>query len=216
MSIRRSYVIIKAFSSASIVTIRKSALVVRTVNVLASFVTVRSVNKALLISSASHVLLRMLPKLHTILATFKQILGRVTISQVLGRAARTVTGKVGTYVEGKISMEQHEPLEFLCGTDWQLGGPLQDANNAPLNLSGASITWKLDSLDGGTNFITCDLNSGIVVVDATTSTIVVTAPNARTLALSPGAYRDYLIVTLPGGQKLPMWTGIIRAGAAPA
>ena len=113
-------------------------------------------------------------------------------------------------------MSPHDPLDFICGTDWEMTACLLDSGRDPLNLAGASLQWKLDSLDGTANYLNASLGSGITVTDAGTSTILVDVSAADTASLLPGEYRDWLFVTLASGAKLPMWTGIIRVGAAPA
>ncbi len=38
----------------------------------------------------------------------------------------------------------HDPLTFMCGDTWEIEGTLTDEAGAALNLTGATITWKLD------------------------------------------------------------------------
>jgi hypothetical protein len=132
-------------------------------------------------------------------------------------AARRIIGRASTAeITGTSLMTVHDPITVLCGTNWEFSGPLQDARGDPLNLSGASIVWKLDSVDGSTRIVTLSLNSGIQIVSAPTSTILVKAPASQTAGIAAGTYRDWLIVTLASGDVLPGWTGIIRAIASPA
>lgn len=112
-------------------------------------------------------------------------------------------------------MQIHDPYDFICGTSWQEQGPLLDAFNNPIPLTGATIQWRLDSIDGATNFITLNLGAGITITDSPSSTILVDANKTQT-NLPPGLYRDILVLTLANGDPLPMWGGIIRASANPA
>jgi hypothetical protein len=111
----------------------------------------------------------------------------------------------------------HDPLDLICGDTWQFDGPLLDADDCPLNLTGAEISWRLDGLRGG-NYIALSLSSsgGISIVNLTRAEILVSAPPSLTSQLAPGVYRDWLRVTLSDGTVLTMWSGIIRAVAGPS
>ena len=128
-----------------------------------------------------------------------------------------INGHSGTFIIGRPMTAVHDPLDLVCGDDWEFAGRLEDAFRRPINLIGVlSISWRLDSLDGSQNFLAISLGSGITVTNLVCAEILVDVPSAETTALAPGIYRDYLRVTLADGSVLTEWTGIIRVCAAPA
>lgn len=110
----------------------------------------------------------------------------------------------------------HDPIDFVCGDTWALNGLLQDANGAALNLIGATMTWKIDNVLGGSNILTLSLGAGITVTDVPTASILVKATPVQTLAIPPGTYQDWLRITLADGTVFTEWTGIIRAAPNPS
>lgn len=112
----------------------------------------------------------------------------------------------------------HDPISEICGATWEYVGPLEDARGCPLNLTGATVRWRLDSADGTANIAACDNASvgGIRILDAACAMILVTVPASVTAAIAPGHYVDWLIVTLADNSVLYEWTGVIRAAAQPA
>lgn len=112
----------------------------------------------------------------------------------------------------------HAPFTLRCGDNWEFTGPLNDNNGNPLPLSGASITWKLDSLDGTKNFITLTLGSGITITTLATATVSYGPSAAQTAVLQPGTYYDYVVVTLSGangGGTFTVIEGIINGSPVP-
>lgn len=175
----------------------------------------RGVLRSLTLTAGVRVTVGLIASIKETVNRYLRVVGRVTRYVISGKSDVLIKGAAPTIILGRTTMNTHEPLDFLCGMDWQLGGPQLNADGTPLGLNGATVQWKLDSLDGGTNYITLTDSSGITV-NLTTSSVSIDVPGATTAGISPGAYRDYLIVTLPTGQKIPMWTGIVRAGAQPA
>jgi hypothetical protein len=126
------------------------------------------------------------------------------------------------------NMTTHDPLNRVCSRSWSFDGTLLDYYGKPVPLTGASITWRLDSLDGTINFITKTLGNGIEIVNYDSAEISVTptqedtdpvkVPPADPTATPPvlGVYRNWLTVTLADGSTFDMWSGIIRVTAAPA
>ncbi len=121
----------------------------------------------------------------------------------------------------------HDPLTLICGDSWEFDGSLCDTLGAPLNLNGAAITWKLDSLDGTVNYITLSIGNGIAIQNLAKADIFVRAIPAQTAAVPPGVYdefgqlqggvyRDWLRVTLGDGSVLTEWSGLIKAVPPPA
>lgn len=100
-----------------------------------------------------------------------------------------------------------------AGDTWEFTGPLNDNSGNPLPLTGATITWKLDSLDLTTNYLTLTLGFGITVTDLTTATVQYGPTEAQTAGLIPGTYYDTLSVTLSsgnGGGKFTCIEGLIN------
>jgi hypothetical protein len=114
----------------------------------------------------------------------------------------------------------HDPIDFVCGDTWKITLPDVASDGAPLDLNGATVAWRLDSIDGSKNFLSLenDTNGGIQTFLDTNGhgDILVTVPKAETLTLAPGSYVDWLRVTLTDGTTLTVWTGAIRAAANPA
>jgi hypothetical protein len=108
----------------------------------------------------------------------------------------------------------HDPIDEFCGASWEYSGPLQDADEQPLPLTGASITWSLVNLYGS-NVLTLSLSAGITVIDLANATILVNVTAAQTAAIAPGSYKDVLVATLADGTVLAEWTGVIRASPLP-
>lgn len=185
--------------SAGVVSLSKSVAAVRWISTRASYFISSIVSVSTFITNAA-----------------KRVVGMVTVFPVVGQLQTADEIQVvPVFIIGSLDMKTHDPIDFLCNTDWQMTGPLLDANGLPLSLTGATINWRLDSLDGATNYITLSVGSGITIVDQASSTILVDASAAQTNAIVPGVYRDYCFVTI-GSSILPMWTGIIRAGSKPA
>jgi hypothetical protein len=147
------------------------------------------------------------------------IVGKATALFIIGRADDAVVViKPPAQITGTPMATVHDPEEFVCGDNWQLTGPLLDAAGTALNLTGATITWKLDSLDGLTNVLTLDnaSNGGVSIVDPVSATILVNVAPARSTDVAPGTYKDWMRVRLADGTELTEWTGVIRAARKPA
>jgi hypothetical protein len=197
--VRLVFVGIGAATSTSLSKAVAKILPIRSVSVLTL---ARLFAKTIIVSCVSSVTTIVFALVAQIGAFARQIIGRATMLQIAGSPMTTV----------------HDPVEFICGDNWQITGPLQDAYGNPLNLTGATIVWKLDTVDSLANLITLDngANGGVSVVTLTTATILVNVPAQKTGALQAGMYRDYLRVVLSDGTPLTEWTGIIKADARPA
>jgi len=113
----------------------------------------------------------------------------------------------------------HPLFAERCGDAWEFTGPLNDNSGNPLPLTGATITWKLDSLDLATNYLTLTLGFGITVTDTATATVEYGPTAAQTAGLIPGTYYDTLSVTLSSGNGGGTFTcieGLINVAPAPA
>lgn len=109
----------------------------------------------------------------------------------------------------------HSQLNFYCGDSWVITGVLDDDDDHPLDLTGASIDWKLSSYDGLTDVISLSLGSGITVVDGPTATVKIEAPPEQTITILPDTYIDSITVTLANNQVFTEWVGVIIADRKP-
>lgn len=106
----------------------------------------------------------------------------------------------------------HPLMVFRCGDNWTFSGPLNDAQGNPLDLSGATITWKLDNPSGeATNLTPLTLGAGIQIINENTATVLYGPSAAQTATLSPGTYYDCLKVVLSDGETYTTVEGPINA-----
>src|ERR1035437_3861317 len=94
----------------------------------------------------------------------------------------------------------HDPFDVLCGDDWLIPWTVNDDDDAPLDLDGASISWRLDSIDNSFNALSLSLGSGITITDAVGAAIQVDVLAAQSITVKPGMYLDWLQVTLADGS----------------
>jgi hypothetical protein len=115
-------------------------------------------------------------------------------------------------------MLTHDPQSFVSGDNWQLTGPLLDVSGNPINLAGATLQWKLDSVDGFENVLLLDSASrgGITITDLPSATVLVDVTAAQSAAVSAGTYRDWLRITFTNGTVYTAWAGVIRVSAKPS
>lgn len=147
-----------------------------------------------------------------------RIIGRAAAAFITGKPdpATTTVAPAAVQITGSSALTVHDPIDFLCGDNWEFTGPLLDANGVALNLTGATIAWRLDLPDGSSSLATFYVGGGIEIADMPSATIFVSIPSGWTSTVPPGTYRDWLTVTLASGAVLTEWTGIIRANARPA
>jgi hypothetical protein len=189
------------------------------VSVVSQFTMARGITKTVIIVCKSAVTRILTSSVVVVGAYARRVLGRATALFVTGRAPiAVITGRSGAQIVGTAMTTTHDPINFICGDTWQLTGPLQDASGNALNLTGATITWKLDGQDGLANLLTLDNagSGGVSVVNPSTATILVNVSKVQSAALQAGTYKDWLRVTLADGTQLTEWTGIIKATAQPA
>jgi hypothetical protein len=112
----------------------------------------------------------------------------------------------------------HDPLDFVAGDTWTIDGALTDVGGNPLVLAGASIEWRLDSIDATKNILAMynDTNGGIQILYSAGGSILITVPAAQTATVPAGNYSDWLRVTLADGTTLTEWTGVIRVAPNPS
>lgn len=105
----------------------------------------------------------------------------------------------------------HDPVEYTQGDTWKFEVDCTDENGLPLDLTNVqSIVWKLDSLDGLTNYITLTLTAsadGQITVPDNMGKVLGKALPVKTAAIVPGDYRDSLVVTLANGDVTTQSTG---------
>jgi hypothetical protein len=104
--------------------------------------------------------------------------------------------------------EHHEPLEVTAGETWDIPGTLLDANDSPIDLSGATLEWAL--VDSGNNpvMIPAEVN----ITDAAAGTICISVEANHTAGLDPGYYHDGLRVTMARGERFT-WHGQLLVDA---
>lgn len=111
----------------------------------------------------------------------------------------------------------HPLFVVRAGDTWEFTGPLDDNSGNALPMTGASVTWKLDSLDGTKNYLTLSLGLGISLAN---NNIVTYEPTStQTAAIAPGTYYDTLSVTLSaanGGGTFTCIEGLINVLPEPA
>jgi hypothetical protein len=102
----------------------------------------------------------------------------------------------------------HELVAFYAGDTWEICGTL-NLNGSPVNLSGASVEWKL--ADGSGNAILdLTIGSGIAVTDVAGGGVLITVTPSQSAAIKPCRYRDQLRLTTVDGTVATEWTGFIE------
>jgi hypothetical protein len=84
-------------------------------------------------------------------------------------------------------------IEFHKGETWVINFTAKDAAGAALNITGATIQWKLGAHEANI------ANGEIAITDAPNGVCVVTVPPASQTALAPGLYTQECKVTLASG-----------------
>ena len=104
----------------------------------------------------------------------------------------------------------HDPIEVIAGESWDIPGFLLDANNAPMDLTGATLEWAL--VDSGGNPVA--IAAEVTVTNAARGAICISIAGNDTAGLDPGYYNDGLRVTMPRGER-STWQGRIQVDANP-
>jgi hypothetical protein len=109
----------------------------------------------------------------------------------------------------------HPLVVFRAGDNWEFTGPINDVNGNPLPLTGAAMTWKLDSLDLTKNYITQILSSGNII-NLALAIVLYGANASQTLGIVPGTYYDTLRVILADGiTTFTVVEGLINVAPTP-
>ena len=109
----------------------------------------------------------------------------------------------------------HTLQTFFAGDDWVITGELTDEFGNPFDPTPATaITWTLDDETGASNLTTLTLAGGGIVIAAapsgwTVPVAVITVPKAFTSNLTPGTYRDQLVLVVSGLTNT-FWQGPIQ------
>src|ERR1700687_3545927 len=93
----------------------------------------------------------------------------------------------------------HDPIQFFSGDTWQIEFSCSRSNGLPLDLTGASVEWSLDTYDGGVNLLTRTVGNGIAITNPTGGKCDLTVADPDTALIAPGFYRDRLRVTTRNG-----------------
>jgi len=107
----------------------------------------------------------------------------------------------------------HDPIDFVCGNNLELAGPMLDGAGMPLDLTGATATWQLNSCDGLTNLVALAVGSGIEINTSGDLLVYLSAEQSATIppGITTGSASRWA-----DGRVFTMWNGVIRAGALTA
>lgn len=109
-----------------------------------------------------------------------------------------------------MSVVIHPPLQFYAGDTWEIVWSCLDVNGQPLDLTGASIVWKLDTLQGQ-NILTQDLTSSISILQPSTGgQCMLTLPSVVSGQIPPAYYQDQLRVTTATGVVTTQASGRVQ------
>ena len=90
----------------------------------------------------------------------------------------------------------HSPLQFFCGDTWEIQWDCHRADGSPLSLVGARVVWKLDDMNGvNIKTKTTDDNSVLILDPPADGKCMLSLSGAETAGLTPGFYRDAIVVT---------------------
>src|SRR5262249_12446931 len=111
-------------------------------------------------------------------------------------------------------MRAHKAETFVESDTWEIQGVLHYADGTPFNLgAGCNIVWGMKDSTGSV-VLELSLGSGIVVLDATAGTCLITVSPAQSQAIGAGNYTDQLQATDPTGYVSTQWTGPINVVAS--
>lgn len=94
--------------------------------------------------------------------------------------------------------ETHADFLLYAGSTWAFDAALHDAACNPLDLTGATIVWRLYDTNGAVK-IELTRDNGVVVVNEVGGIIRITTPATQSANIAQGSYRDEIVVTMPGG-----------------
>lgn len=103
---------------------------------------------------------------------------------------------------------KNQTIEAVKGEDFTYRlGPFTDSDSAAVDLTGATITWKLTTTrGGGTESLTKTTASGITIEVGGTYADVSIDGSADTDSLDPGRYWHEARAVLSGGQERQLVT----------
>jgi len=107
----------------------------------------------------------------------------------------------------------HDPIEFVAGDDWDIGGTLLRPDGSAYDLTNATVVWMLRDPDGAPA-----LQPGQYAINLTppltAGQLIIAIPSAVTATLRPGRYPDALRATDSAGTDT-FWTGLIAVSPNP-
>jgi hypothetical protein len=105
----------------------------------------------------------------------------------------------------------HDALQFFRGDTWEIEFQCNDSAGVPLDLTGASIEWKLDTM-GRVNVQTRTTADRITIADPARAGIcVLSLRKDDTTTILAGYYQDQLRVTTAAGLVSVQSTGRIES-----
>lgn len=104
-------------------------------------------------------------------------------------------------------------VRWKVGETWRIDATMHDSLGAPLNLTGATVQWRLSN-SSGVILQTLTVGSGIVLVNGGVDgeCIITTTPAMQAaLGIIPGVYPHEAQVILPDGTYTDQFAGFIQA-----
>jgi hypothetical protein len=107
----------------------------------------------------------------------------------------------------------HPPQEFYAGDDWMISASCADGDGNPIDLTSATVTWRLNDLNG-VNLLELTVGNGIALVENVSGDLIVgqciiEVDHARTAGLLAGSYSDQLKVIDGNGRAWTQFRGRI-------
>jgi len=90
----------------------------------------------------------------------------------------------------------HRTFEFFVGDTWTMNASLHDRDGKPLDLTDATVIWRLRDDIANAVVATATIDDGIGIVDAVNGAIVITLASSATSLLPPGNYLDEIRVII--------------------
>jgi len=105
---------------------------------------------------------------------------------------------------------------WKVGETWRIDATMHDSLNAPLDLTGATVFWRLTN-SRGVILQTLSIGSGIVLVNGGIDgeCIITTTPAMQSsMGIVPGVYPHEAQVILPDGTYTDQFAGFIQASSS--
>ncbi|MFL5607726.1 MAG: hypothetical protein ACJ8AD_14845 [Gemmatimonadaceae bacterium] len=107
-------------------------------------------------------------------------------------------------------MSNTKDLDYAYGETWVMPFEIQDADENPIDCTGASATWLLQDLDTFATVLSATVGGGITwtTQNQGLGQIAVTAAMQTSAAVLPGTYRHLLTATLSDGTVSDQTIGL--------